>query len=236
MIMKKYTAFTSSLLSDVINDVSVKRLRLFLNDLPVFKDSEHPSPDFLPRDIKVKLEKAECIEDVFLILGDISSYLNYDIFQSILQQFCSNSTDEALNYAEHFKNYIDKHNVQEFIKIDPKLEKFCTEESSILVIKLDVAHTTKLSKIINIKACIAEMLDLNPFLLRIVNIEEGCVKVTVHIPTHVADVLFHHGTTFTAHQITGFKDLSVMHLQCNGYTFDVKDDYIPVASLPVSHA
>ena len=219
--------------------VSVNILNLFLSKLLVYnfeKKQGHPSLDFLPHDVILKLEGAESIEYIFAVLGDLFSYMNYSIFQSISQHFCRDSTDEALQYPKYFRNYIGKLNVKELIKFNPKLAKYCPEGSSELVIKLDVVHTTKISEIVNIKSCIAKNLKLNPFLLRIVNIEEGCVKVTVLLPTHVAEVLFHRDTTFTAHQIETFKDLSVMWLQCYGYTFDVKDDYLPVTSLPVSHA
>ena len=238
-IIQRFAAFIYSLSVEVEKKgVAVHNLRLFLRSLPIYDYScEQPNISYLSDDVMVELEKAESIADIFTVLGNYFSYLNYGIYQSILQKFCCDQINDDLKYAEEFKKYIEKHNVKEFVKTDPKLEKYCTEESSELIIKLDLEHTTKLAKIVNVKACIATMLGLQSHVLHIVKIEEGCVKVTVRFPTHVAEVLFHHCTIFTTQQIEGFKNLSVLWLQCNGYTFNAKNDYLPVAtSLSVSHA
>ena len=265
-IITRYAAFKYALCEAVQKEnISVKMLLQHLYTLPVYNVSSPAKPnlDYLPHDIKCKLENTKSLEDIFTVLStcDLFSFVNYGIYQSIFENFCYNSTNEDLKYAEHFQMYIDKHTVEEFVKFNPKLAKFSNEGSgsTMLIIKLDVDHMIKLSNIIHLKDCIAGMLGLHSSVLRIINIEEGCVNLTIHIPAQVAKEFFSipphpkpphpkpphpkppHGgiTVFTAHQIEILKKSSVMWLQCNGFTFDFRNNYLPVAtvtSLPVSHA
>ena len=240
-IMERFSAFQSALCAEV--NVSVNKLCLYLYQFPVFDYSnpEKVSLGYLPHDIRDKLSKAKSIEEIFTILSNCSlfSYLNYGIYESIFQQFCCDSTNEDLKYDKHFQNFIEKRTVKEGINISPKLATNLAEKSSKVTIKLDVDHIKNLTNIGNLKACISKALDISSSDVRVVTIEEGCVKMTLSIPTHVAKVLFHCDTTFTARQIEGFKDLSIKWLHCNGLIFDAKNNYLPVTtatSLPVSNA
>ena len=242
--MNHFVIFKCSLAKAIEKEkISLEELILYLCDVSVyyFNKREQISQGYLPHDVRLKLDEAKSIWQIFAILKDVSSYINYGIFQSIIQHFFKNSpaTIEAFKlslYDEQFKNFIKKHTVQEFLKINPQLEEYCTEDSSKLIIKLDVEHTEKLATIVNIKDCISIILGLP--VLRIIDIKQGCVKVTVFLPTSVTRAIFHRATNFTADQIERLKYQSVMWLQCNGFTFDARNNYLPVAtvtSLPVSH-
>ena len=233
-IMERFSAFQSALCTKLEVNVSVNKLFLYLYQLPVYDYSnpETISLGYLPQDTRDKLSKAKSIEEIFIVLSncDLFSYLKYDIYQSIFQKFCCDSTNEDLKYDNHFQNFLNKRTVKEVIEISPKLPKNLTEESSKVTIKLDVDHIKNLTNIGNLKACISKALDISSSDVRVVTIEEGCVKMTLSIPTHVTKVLFHCGTTFTARQIKGFKDLSIKWLHCSGLIFDAKNNYL----LPVT--
>lgn len=235
LIKTRYASFVASLCEKVERQVAPKQLCLFLRNLSAFSIRSRQR-SLLPPKVIAELNEAETIYAIFKILDEkCASFINYGIFQKILKKYCPYAKHkdfkcEDLKYAQYFHQYIEKNNVSEFIRINPKLKEYCTEESSKLIIKLNLKHTEKFSKVMDTKYCIAAMYKIQPSLLRIVDIREGCVEVTLLIPTHIAKILFHPDANITAQQEIGLKNMSVMRLQCNRYTlnFASENDYLPV--------
>lgn len=123
-----------------------------------------------------------------------------------------------MSYHEHLKEYIEKHKVSEFVKVNPLLkEKVGFKE---LTLKYDIEYTSKLAKVDELKKFLAIIMGLHPSALHIVDIKEGCVVVTFLISASVADTIFIPGIAFTPQQEDELETASVLWMKCNGYTLN----------------
>ena len=198
--------------------VSVQSLCTFLLELPAFVSDEDENQGRLLSGVQEKLEKADTIYNVFnLLRKECASFLNYDIYESIQNKFCTEVECEDFKYPDRLKAYIDGHNVKEFFDVNPQLEKV-TEASIKLCLKLDIEVTSKVAKVVNLKSSVAALLGLKPSALRLFSVEEGCVIVTFLIPAFVADIIFATGKMITMSK--GFQDLSVLWIKCGDFKFD----------------
>lgn len=171
---------------------------------------------------KEKLNKASSIKDVLmLIYEEYANFLNYEVFQFIVDKYELNDGRQEFQYPCHLKAYIEKHKISEFVQTNPLLKDFY-DDSKEVIVKMDIKSTTRLSMLDNIKTAIAKILDLNSAALRILDIEEGCVVVTFLIPTPIAEEIFNKDTILTKLQKQELQALSVIWLQCNRYRFQFR--------------
>ena len=199
-------------------DISPKALRSYLISVSAFSSSCSGQRIALMSDKKHELEKAETITDIFIFLTtECASFLNYSIFQDIVEKYNIVEDRKELKYCEHLKAYIEKHTISEFVEINPLLKPMLATKK--LTLKYNVDQTCKLAKVEELKHSIAEILKLNPSALHIVDIEDGCIVVTFLMPASVADAIFTPGTVFTSRQEDMFQSALVVWLECNGYTF-----------------
>ena len=218
-IIRKYGAYIDCLRALLEEKgVSPVALRSYLLSVTAFSNKYDGQRLALISDKKNKLENAETITDIFIFLTtECASFLNYDIFQDILEKYKINEDQKELKYPEHIQDYIEKHKVSEFVKINPLLKSKNSFEK--LTLKYDVEYTCRLAKVKELKNSIAEIMDLNPSALHIVDIKEGCIVVTFLIPASVADSIFTPDTVFTSEQEAELRAASVKWLKCKGYTF-----------------
>lgn len=156
--------------------------------------------------------------------------MNYEIFQSIQDKYCSDVDCEDFKYPGRLQAYIKKHEVKEFFDINPQLEKF-TKASRKLKLKIDIGLTSKVAKVVDLKSSLAALLDLTPSALRLFSIEEGCVVVTFFIPAFVADVVFPANNNFSTKYEEGFRRLSILRLICGNFNWKCGDEGIFVQSM-----
>ena len=86
--------------------------------------------------------------------------------------------------------------------------------------------TSKLAKVTNLQAAVAKILGMKASTLQLLNIEEGCVTVTFHIPAEAADIIFVQDKQFTPKDIVDFQALSVSWLEYNGHRFEFSKDKV----------
>lgn len=207
--------------------ISVEDLRNFLLSLTAFEcnHKDQDSDTKLFSDKKAQLENATKVADIFKVLiTECASFLNYEIFESVIDEFDINRDQEKLNYPEHLEAYIKKHKLSEFYEINPLLEKF-NDSSKKLILKFGIELTNNLGTLKDCTKAIANILGLSASALRLLSIAEGCVIVTLLIPASLADVIFTSSTEFTPEQRSEFQKLSVMWLECNGYKFKFGNDH-----------
>ena len=223
-IIKKFGLYVNRLRT-ILQDkgVSPSELRDHLFSLSVFSANCTEHRLALISDKDQKLEKAKSITDIIVFLkNECSSFLDYEIFQEIAKEYNIVEDREELRYGEHLKAYVNKHKVSEFIQVNPLLKS--KQKSKKLTLKLDVENTCRLAKITQLKKSVAKILEVNPSTLQIVDCNEGCIVVTFLIPDAVADILFKVDTKFTQRQMDGFGALSVLWIECNGYTFHFEEE------------
>ena len=202
--------------------VTVKNLRTYLLSLDAFQSSHYNTNLKLLSDKEDKLEKADDIEDIFCILvRECASFLNYGIFQSIIEEYDIDTSQKKLAYPEHLKAYVDKHKLSEFYEINPELKSFTDDSKLVLLLNIEVVCTLGTLKE-RIEA-IAKVLKIKPSALRLLSIEEGCVIVVLFLPVSIARVIFRDDLIFSSEQEDEFRALSVKWMQCNGYEYKFED-------------
>lgn len=175
---------------------------------------------------KAELEGATDLNRFFnILITEYASFLNYEIFQVILDKYHLNKGQEEFKYPDHLDAYLRKHKVSEFVQINPLLKKVAAT-SKELVLKIDIVSTSELAKLKKLKTGVAQILGLKPAAIQLLDIKEGCVVVTFLIPTGVAEIIFTKQMIITKEQEREFKALSILRLECNGLAFDfsVKDN------------
>lgn len=217
-IMKKYASYVDCLRAMIKGKgVTPEDLRAYLLSLPTFTKGQKLS---LLSDKEAELEKCNTIATIFTFLTTkCASFLNYDIFQDILENYDICQDREKLKYQDHLRAYIEKHKISEFIKINPLLKT--KGDSTELTLKYDIESTCRLAKVNELKKLIADILDLNPSALCLCDIKHGCVIVTFHIPASVADIIFTPNSVLTIQQEDELRSASILWIKCNGHTFHI---------------
>lgn len=224
-IENRYASYVRCIrLSLVKLGVSVKDLRAFLLSLDAFQNDQEDANVKLLFDKREKLEKASDIEDIFcLLVTECASFLNYEIFQSIINEYDIDTSQKKLAYPEYLNAYINKHKLSEFYEINPRLEDF-TDDSKSLVLKFGIELTSNVGSLKERTEAVANVLGLKPSALRLLSIREGCVIATLILPASVANAIFPSDKQFSSEQRSGFQALSVLWLKYNGFYFDFRKD------------
>ena len=223
-IIKKY-AFYVGAVRRIIEEkgVTPEDLRECVLNLSTLSEVSKGEKLIPMADKEVELEKRKTIIEIFNFLTTkCASFLNYEIFEDILDYYKIRDNNERLKYPEHFKTYIEKHKISEFVKINPMLKKH-VNGSKDLALKFDIENTCKLARVIELKKIVARVLKLHPSTLYLVDINDGCVVVTFHIPASVADAIFTSNTALTIQQEEELQAASVLWLKCNGHTFKFEE-------------
>ncbi len=216
-IKKYYASYVRCIqLSLKSKGITVKDLRAYLLSLDAFQSDHDDASLKLFSDKREKLEKASDIEDIFyLLITESASFLNYEIFQTMLDEYDIDTSQKKLSYPEHLNAYINK--LSEFYEINPSLESF-TDDSKSLVLKFGIELTSTIGTLKELTRAVANILGLKPSALRLLSIREGCVIVTLLLPASIAAAIFKK--QFSSKQENDFRALSVMWLKCSDFYFD----------------
>ena len=221
MITRKYSSYVSCVRESLNGKgISVGNLRTHLLGMTAFNHDKQKRTWLSSHE--EELERAEDLNRIFaILLKHYSSFLNYEIYEEIMDQFKVNKDQEELQYPKHLEAYVNKHKISEFIAINPLLEEN-SDTSKELVLKINIEQTSELAKLENVKSSMATILGLKSAALRLKGIEEGCVVATFLIPTPVAEIAFNK-LVLSNEQVNQLTALSVLWLKCNKFKFDTAD-------------
>lgn len=213
-------------------NLDVKVVGSYLLRLPSFTCDSRSQNLTLLSAKKEKFEKAVDAIDIFIILEECTSFMNYHIYEHLISKFqIANEELRILSYPQRLWAYVEKHKISEYIQMHPSLKQY-SDDTKDLVLVLDIETTCRLSKLLDLREVVAKVMDLDPSSLLLHDIKEHCVIVTFRIPTSVADVIFtgRPSKVFSQEQRGTFRNLLVQQLQCNGYEFDFTLDGPEVTS------
>ena len=168
---------------------------------------------------RTELHNATNLNGIFDLLAvEFSSFLNYEVFQWIVDRHHLDNGQEEFQYPQHLKAYLNSHKISEFVEINPLLKDF-SDASKQMVLKVDIESTSELAKLERLRAAVAKILRLKPAALRLLDVQEGCVVVTFLIPSPVAEIIFSKHSVLTVEQVEEFRASKVIWLECNDRTF-----------------
>ena len=196
-------------------------MRIFLMGLSAFSHSEQQYTLLCDS----KLDEAIEINDIFaLLLKNYASFLNYKIFKVLQEEYVVNEGQQELRYPELLKAYLDKLKISEFLEVKPSLAKpnIATQK---ITLKLDIKLTSRLSRLENLQNGIAQILEINPAGLQILDIEPGSVIVAILVQNSIANIIFtrEKNEVFTQEQIEAFRSLNILWLRYNDYEWNFSE-------------
>ena len=216
-IKDRYASYVSHIYESIKDTVSVESLSVYLLDLSALDCDKDEDRYKLLSVVRAEISLAKSIYDIITLLQkNCATFLHYDVFHSIQKQY-KIAVSEELNYPEHFKAYINKHKVSEFVSINPKLAKF-PATSEKLVLKFNIPHTSRVAKVIDLKVAIAEVMHLKPSALQILSVDKGCIEVTFLVSSFVAAFIVKELSSKS--KIEEFQALPVVWLDCGPHHFD----------------
>ncbi len=228
-IGRKYASYVSCICTSLIEKgVTATNLSTYLLKLPALKfgpDEQHLK---LLAGVRNELKRAETINDIVDLLDEnlYASFLDYEVFQAIVDKYKLCCDDEILSYPKNLKAYVEKHKLSEFIAINPALSKMCTSDSEEITLKFEIdASNYKLGSLLKLKSSISDILGIKSSGLRLLRVEEGCVAITFVIPYFVAHHIFKGDKKFTGEEVKRFLDLSTLWLKCCDCSFTFKYNY-----------
>lgn len=205
-IQDRYALFVASLCESVENNgVTYKKLCTYLiNMFPFCTDNA----------LAIKLQEADSVDKIFnLVSTQGASFFHYDIFESIRKRYCNTPIDiqnPDLKYFEDFQEYIDRHRISEFFKINPKLRTEYSGDLEELAFKFNIPDTEKVGKLVNLRYEFIRIFGFEYSAVQLVGVEEGCVIVTFLIPRAMVETV----CTPSSEQIEELRSLSVLWLKC----------------------
>ena len=202
--------------------VTARALSTSLLTLPAFDANPgQPGSDreniALLAEAREKLEKADSVCDIFITLSSrfLTSFLNYDIYEHMIEEFDLDRSHEKMRYPKHLRAYVEKHKIAEFVAINPRLADVSLSSKELAVkFDCDPRHTPA-SRIVQLKEAVAGVLGTRSSALRIYSVEEGCVVIRFLVSACIADIVF-EGSELSSEQVEGFRNLSALWLKCGG--------------------
>ena len=179
---------------------------------PVYKDSQKPA---LQSFIK-ELRSTESIEDVLFIIRDCISFFNYHVIEHIVNELGTNQDrTELQKYEKEFDQY-SKHRVYECPTV-------CGSKSDAghvdLVVKVDsVYEDFTLKELKKFQYRLSTILHISPSVLRLCQVEEGCLQLIFQVPSFVQQEIF----PLSSEQESALAAEGVIRLTCGDYQFVAK--------------
>ena len=189
-IMIRFQELVSTTIESLISqNVSLDKLVSHVMTLgafkPVFKESQVALFQFCFQ----KLEVANTIPKIFLVLKDYFSFFNYHIIEHIVKKLGTEENKvELQRYKENFNRYAkrrifecspefgpvsDAGHADIFVKVDLQYENYTVEEVQVF------RH--KLSEILRVSS---------QGVLRLCRVEKGCFQFTFQVPSFVQQEIF----------------------------------------------
>ena len=130
-----------------------------------------------------QLWAAETVDDIFKEINPFESFLDYDLLEIIIDQFGDDEDQSNLeHYIEALKEFLclwkvtEPHNIHENVSI--------SEDEIKMWFKLD---SDSLKCYREIKGSIARIFEVDPYVIRIVTVDFGCIKIGFLFPKTVVE-------------------------------------------------
>jgi len=179
----------------------------------VYKDSQKPA---LQSFIK-ELRSAGSIEDVLFIIRDYFSFFNYHVIEHIVEGL---GTDQDRAELQNYEREFDECSKRRVYECPPEYGPKSDAEHVDLVVKVDsVFEEFTLKELKNFQYRLGRIFCVSPqSVLRLCQVEEGCLQLIFQIPSFVQQEIF----PLSTEQESALAGESVIRLTCGDYQFTPK--------------
>ena len=180
---------------------------------PVFKDSRVPLFQFCFH----KLEAADTIPKLFLVLKDYFSFFNYHVIEHIIKELGTEEDKAVLRrYKEDFIQYA-KRRIFECL---PEFGPISDADHADIFVKVDSQYDNyTVAQIEQFRHKLSEILRVSfQGILRLCRVDKGCFQLMFQVPSFVQQKIF----PFPSEKERALAAIGVIKLTCGEYQFWVK--------------
>ncbi len=165
-----------------------------------------------------QLEECSTIDEIWSILQYYFSFFDFYIVEHISNELGTKDDREDMGmYKRDFEKYLEN-------RVFPSNLNFfrsCIPDSKELVLVLDSSFDDcELAHVDELKEQVAKMLFLEPYVLNLKEIKQGCIKLVLLIPEFVFNDIF----PLTSDQKLILQQLKVIRLDCGTFHFDQESE------------
>ena len=190
--------------------VTVQALVLFLENVPGYGRNSLFQTEISD------LHKASNLGDVFQIARTRCSWFNHSLVRSLIKTFCSDNKEIKRvykNYLAHLQKYC-KHRVKKFPS--NKRFGFGGKQDEKMIMKVDRKwEEIRIEELEEVLFNLAHILDVPRHTLHLYSVENGCVQLTITVPSCIPNKMF----PLTTEQVAAMGKMDVISLQCGSYHF-----------------
>lgn len=188
-VQAKFGSLTRSFVNFLSsNEVPVAALALFVSSFTTFI-ATRPNDSRLFCEVKAEFHTAKEVIDLFLILGQYWSWINYDLLEKIIDEF---GNDEIKTHFEKYREHT----------LEPFLQRSVIEIPSNAYGHTDIPHFRKVSfkfgtdmeshsasNLRKIRNKVATILGIDSKALHISAVRDGCMEIDFLVPKVVFDAI-----------------------------------------------
>ena len=191
--------------------VTVRDFMLFLKKMPGYPRKSLPDAELST------LCKSSDLIEVFETVSENCSWFNHSFLGEIIDAYCR--SDEEIrkahqDFCTHLRIYCE-HRVKEIPlanEFGVKRKKGCAP----MVLKVDKEwESIQIEQLEEVIFNLANILKVKRHALHLYSIENGCVQLTLTVPSYIPDEVF----PLTAEQEAAVAEIGVTDLQCGSYHF-----------------
>ena len=222
-IMKKFYRLASGLYNSISRrgrrskPVTVDDLRANLYEIKVYLDRR--SEESIFDGYKEKFNRAEKIEEIFNIITEICSFLDYDLLENLTNTFGNKEDKKRMtNYLKDFADYAKRRTSI------PCIEPADCSKWSDVYVKLDSWLEKKLDieQLREFHHQISKILKIKKVAIRFCCARKGCIELKFQLPKFVEKVII----PLSFEKKTQLKQLGVIQFSTNDYRCNIKVNLI----------
>jgi hypothetical protein len=218
-IMKKFYRLASELYNSInrgSRPVTVHDLRANLYEIKVYLDRR--SKESIFDGYKEEFDRAKKIEEIFNIITEICSFLEYDLLENLTNTFGTEEDKKRMiKYCEDFADYARRRtSIYECPCVEPA---DCSKWRHVYV-KLDSRLEANLGieQLREFRHQISEILRINKAAIRFCCAQKGCIELKLQIPNFINKII----VPLSFEEKMQLKQLGVIEFSTNDYKCDKK--------------
>ena len=194
-----------------VNELVTHLLSLGTFD-PVYKGSQKPALQNFFQD----LHNAGNIEDVLYIIKDYFSFFNYRVIEHIVDGL---GTDQDRVELQNYERDFDEYSKRRVYECPPEYGSNSDAEHVDLIVKLDsVYENYTVKELMKFQCRLSRTLHVSSQSVRLLQVEEGCLKLTFQVPSFVQQEIF----PLSSEQESALAAEGVIRMTCGEYQFVAK--------------
>ena len=213
-IMKEYGSLFLAFFTSLKNRHSVEDVKTYLKVVLTVHNDDSNEQQF-------EVKQASTMNEVFDVIGDYSSFMNYDLIEDLIGLLGSDEDKERLkSYKKKFAEYAKRRLYECPSKVATRVASHCD-----VYVKVESRFEQySLHELCRFRKKISDLLEIKQYVIRLCCIEKGCVRLTFQIPKFVTERVF----PLSPQQIKSLPNLGVRQLTCGktSYEFEVCVGYI----------